>query len=141
MLLFLAGGFLFTSFLQDALFQMVFVVQDASIPLRHGSVLADPNLFGALVDESEVVANQNHAAFKVVDSVGLKKKEENCGSKKWVKEKKLGLVGKSPNEKSPMMKNFTVQLLSHKVFRFSINGDFRFRGDFSLRDFLLGDFG
>lgn len=74
-LLFPADGLLFASFLHDALFEMVFVVQDASVPLGDRAVLADPDLFGALVDESKVVAYKNHTAFKIVNSVGLKRRK------------------------------------------------------------------
>lgn len=86
---------------------MVLVVQDASVPLRDGAVLADPDLLGALVDESEVVAHQNHTAFEVVDSVGLQN-EEKCV-------RKVGQGASLPRHTYKSVNSFHVQMIRRFV--------------------------
>eukprot|EP00128_Syssomonas_multiformis_P015610 Colp12_sorted_trinity150504_noHs@26975 len=50
--------------------QLLLVLTNTAIPPCNGAVLADPDLLGDLVDETEVVRHKNHRAVEIVNSLG-----------------------------------------------------------------------
>lgn len=71
----------FIRFFWDAMrFQMIFVVQNVALPFGDFFFFTDPNLFGHLIDESEVVAHQNlcEKRSKNGEKVALKWKIQGC---------------------------------------------------------------